>query len=742
MLGRVFSGLAVLALVAAARAEDCARLRGLVIDGSGEPLPLCHATLVDLGRWTSSGPDGRFSFLHVPPGPHRLRVTRLGYRDRLLAVELQACDTLDLTLRLEEAPLAMGDLTVEGHGERLERLHDPALALQAAQLQREGGATLAEALDGQTGVSSRSMGPAPARPVLRGHSGDRLLLLEDGASTGDLSATSADHAVAIDPLSARRVEWIRGAETLLHAPGAAGGVLDVDRGLVPDEARDGLAGSLALGSASGNRSLDGALRLDGGSGGSAWTLDGTWRRADDMDTPTGRLGNSSLATAGLSAGLSAIGDAGHLGLAGTVYESDYGIPGGFVGGHPNGVDISMQRRNLRIAGRRLEPGAGLRFLAGSLSLARYHHAEYESSGLLGVEFGVLDAELRLDAGLGSWWRFTEGRLRLEAELRDFATGGLSHAPDTDESRLALAWLEHATFGDGWHLRAALRGDARRLDPGPERVSLVVGHIRERSFAGISGALQLDAPPCLLAGWQLEPSACLQRSWRAPTVEELFSGGPHLAAYSYEVGNPELGAETGWLSEAGLELRRGGLRARLSGYLQVFDGYVFPSFTGRFSARRADLYEYRSEGRDARIAGIELDGGWSLEGWRLAAGGSWTRGDLVGGGPLPAMPPASGRLDLERLLGAWTAGLRLSGALPQDQVYRAEDPGALPEEATAGWLRLDLDLSWRAVAGGRLQQLDLRLENVLDLEYRNHLSRVRSVMPEAGRSLRASWRLWW
>ncbi|MDP2359733.1 MAG: TonB-dependent receptor [bacterium] len=737
-------GLAFLTLATALRAlagPDCAVLQGRVLDArDGQPLPLSHVFLLELGRGTATDAQGTFTFRHVPYGGHRVRVTHLGHRDHVQDLRLEGCDSLRLTIRLEPRALALAEIRVSGEAERLEQLHDPALMLRTAELQRELGSTLAETLDEQTGIATRSMGPAPARPVLRGHSGDRLLLLEDGAGTGDLSATSADHAVAMEPLVARQVVWIRGAETLLFSSGAAGGVLDVERGLLPGELPVKPEGTVALVAETASGSLGSSARLDGSWHQMGWMAGGSWRQAGDLRTPAGRLGNSGLGTGSLSTGIAHVGDRRRVGVGATLYESAYGIPGGFVGGHPEGVDIELARRNLHVEAD-LRPARGLRHVKLAGTFSHYEHAEFESSGLLGVSFDVLSAETGLELGLPAWGSFRQGQLRLAAHWRNFATGGLSHAPDTDERQLSLAWLEHALLPGGWHLQGALRGESRRLAPDRERMSLVVGHIRERSFHGLSAALQVDAPELSWGTWRLQPGGSLLRTWRPPTVEELFSGGPHLAAYSYEIGNPELGAERGWLLEAGAKARWSGLTLHLRGFHQEFQDYVFPSFTGRLSPRRADLFEYRTVGRDARHSGLELDAAWHDPRWRAQLGASLVRARLAKGGPLPAVPPATARLQAVRIWRAWEAGVQLSGALAQDQVYRAEDPEALPEARTAGWLRLDLLTGWRGVLGGRLHQMDVRVDNALDQEYRNHLSRLRGIMPEAGRSARLVWRMW-
>ena len=66
------------------------------------------------------------------------------------------------------------------------------------------------------------MGPAVSQPVVRGLSGDRVLMLEDGTPVGDASNSGTDHTTALDPSSARRIEVVRGPGALLYGGNAAG----------------------------------------------------------------------------------------------------------------------------------------------------------------------------------------------------------------------------------------------------------------------------------------------------------------------------------------------------------------------------------------------------------------------------------------------------------------------------------------------------------------------------------------
>jgi len=711
---------------------------------TGEALPLAQLRLDGKAAGHGDG-QGQFLLRGLPTGSHALEATHLGYQPWRSQVRISSADTLHLELRLLPADLLLQDLTVQAtpsHGD----FHDPVVDMGASQLAQRLEGTLAATLKSRPGIEERGMGPATGRPVLRGLSGSRLLVTEDGAGMGDLSAGSADHAVAADPLAAGALRVLRGPEALLEGSNAVGGVVEMERGLLPREGVEALEGSASLMGESASQGRGGALQVALPLAGLDWRVDGTWRAAGDAGTPLGTLHNTGLASSGAGLGLGA--SLGHLRLGAGLdhYLNHYGIPGGFVGAHPKGVGILMERAGATLQAdwsfhREEDSGARGRRLSWRSRLTRYRHEEREAGGTLGLAFDLDSHEGQAEWVLDAHGPFMEGKLRLQQLWRRVATRGLSHMPTVSESGLGLAWMEHAVLpvGNGsLHTTGALRGDARVVEPAEERWSAVVGHIRNRRFTGLSGALS--------AQWRaresaaMRPSITMQQGWRAPSPEELFSGGPHLAAYAFEIGNPELEPEASTSLELALDLDKTPWRARCALYHTRFSGFIFPSFTGRFSDRRADLYEYRYLGRDAQLQGVELEGAWSRDLWIMELGGSVMRGWLEEGTPLPAMPPAKARLRLSRQA-RWTPEVVIEAAAAQRRVYVAEDPGAQSEWPTAGWARLDLGLSWQGSGPHFLQQLSLRLGNVLDTEYREHLNRVRVVMPEQGRSLKVMWRAW-
>jgi iron complex outermembrane receptor protein len=250
------------------------------------------------------------------------------------------------------------------------------------------------------------------------------------------------------------------------------------------------------------------------------------------------------------------------------------------------------------------------------------------------------------------------------------------------------------------------------------------------------------------------------------VEELFSNGPHLASFAYEVGNPRLGTEAGFGLEAFAQWQRPGLHAEATVYTNRIDGYVryaplVDSTTGRplldYRLRRYEVYQATAS--DARFWGAEgrlavtLAPNWSAE-----VTGQWVRGTNIDTGePLPFVPPLHGRLAVSRTGQRLRGGLSLDAAAPQRRVPpppsglvtcldaspgEAGCPQALPGEfvPTAGRVLVGGWLGLRLMAFGAAHEVTLRIDNALDTAWRDPLSRIKSVAPQPGRNVSLTYRL--
>ena len=240
--GRLFFVGAVLALLSPALlanigwADQAVLIEGYVFDSeSGLPIRNVNVQPADPAAGASTDEKGRF-VLHLSRGVYRLSFTHVGYlkahHDLTVSGAKHPVIYMEISrLSLELDPI---DIVARRAETRFDELQEATRVLSGDELRKKYSMTLAETMKNELGVAIRSMGPAPARPVIRGLSGDRVQINVDGIESQDLSSTSADHAVTVETFNAERLEIIRGPRTLLHTATAGGGVINVVKHKIPE----------------------------------------------------------------------------------------------------------------------------------------------------------------------------------------------------------------------------------------------------------------------------------------------------------------------------------------------------------------------------------------------------------------------------------------------------------------------------------------------------------------------------
>lgn len=722
---------------------------GVVRDSAtGAPLAAAVVRLVELHRETRTHEDGAFAINVVPPGRYQLVVQRIGYRSVNRALEVgSAAVTVDIALR--EAPMQLAASVVTG--QISERGSADAITatsvLSEAKLDRRLDGTLGATVAGTPGVSVSQMGPATARPVLRGMSGDRVLILEDGMRPGDLSSTSMDHAVAIDPLTASKVEVVRGPMSLLYGSSALGGVVNLIRQEVPTLLASHAHGTLSAQASSVNSGLTVGAVGEAPLLGFTVRGEGSVRRAGDLRTPVGTLGNTSLGLVSGSVGASKVGEWGYTGVSYRFYQNDYGLPGGFVGAHPNGVDIGMTRHMVR-SETEWHPREG-RFESVKLNLSftDYEHEEIGSNGNVATRFAQLMTVGEGVARHRALGPFSSGAWGVRAQYRDVLTAGALRTPNTADWSAAAFVIEEAGTGP-LRVQVGARYDVARFLP-LEAASVVVQADTFAAAARTFGALSASVGALYRMENGVRFGASVSRAYRTPDFNELYSDGPHLAAYSYDVGNPRIGQETGLGLDLFARLERERVRVEVAAFMNRMDGYIFPRNTGELG-RQGERWKFQYANEDATLAGAEGEFEWTLAEHIVLDGSmSYVRGTIRGSrdtipavgtdtarlesANLPLQPPLNGRLGLRHETAGWSYGGGLRWAARQERLGDFETE-------TAAYATGDLFVGRRLLLGGRLHSVTLRVENLLDAEIRDHLSRTKLIIPEAGRNVSLLYRV--
>ncbi len=649
--------------------------------------------------------------------------------------------------------------------------------LSGTELMRDLRPQIGDTLARQPGVSATSFSPGASRPVLRGFQGERIRVLTDGIGSIDVSNTSADHAVTIDPLTAERIEVLHGPAVLLFGSQAIGGAVNVlDKRIprrVPDEPVhiDAIA---TYGSAANERSIGAAADVPLTAGGLVLHLDGSYRNSDDLEVGgfvlskelraeqqeraaeeleeghaeeaaealelanlKGRIPNTQTETVTAGAGLALIRDKGSLGFSVSYYDSKYGVPSRPGSGHAHGeegeegeeeeegghehgevpVTIALDQIRADLRGELNVGGGFLDKIRTRLAFADYQHTEFEGEEV-GTVFKTRGMEGRFElvqADRGGW----RGVTGMQYFSRDFAAvGAEAFVPPNQTEQLGVFTLQEVSFGP-IGFEAAARYEHTKV--GSKRIGI------ERSFDAFSGALgaSYDFTPTLKAGVNVS------HAQRAPAAEELFSNGPHIATQAFEIGNPMLRKEKSWGAEAYLRGEARGVRFGVSLFGNRFDNYIFEAETGE-EEDGLPVFEYLQ--RDATYWGFEAEVTAPLfeaGGFKFVADGvaDYVRATIKGRGPVPRIPPL-------RILGGIEAQTKAIDARLEAEWIDEQDRVAPLEDVTDGFTLVNASLAWRPW-GTASRTIILSANNIFDVDARRHASFTAEYVPLPGRDIRIS-----
>jgi iron complex outermembrane receptor protein len=667
------------------------------------------------------------------------------------------------TVVLPEVSVTATPITSSGVGSFV-----PVTTLDQPEIVERSSRSLGDTLFTEPGMTSSSFAPGASRPIIRGLDNFRVRLQENGFGANDVSAFGEDHAVPLDPLTAERIEVIRGPASLRWGSQAIGGVVNVINNRIPTALpEEAVEGRISGGWNTGTRGWDGVGSVNLRAGNFVVHADAFGRYDSDYRLPGGgRQLNSGVRTDGKSVGLSYFFDQGFIGSSISHFRSRYEIPGGEEAELRTNIDMEQVRWASRGEYR---PGAGpFSNVAYWLGFTTYHHEEIGAEHDEGGDGGAADVDFSHVHG-GFRNRSWDGRIELQhvpvttgiGELKGalgvsfeqerLRTTGefLEFLPPAQTDRYAGYLFEELGLTPSLRLQAAARLEFVRIDgatatfPAGNLPNNVDGEFenspRRRDFVPMSvslGALK-DLPGSMQA------RVTGQYVQRAPSAAELFSRGAHDASGTFDIGDPGLRKEAAWTAEVGLSRQVGEFRFDTSAYLSKFNNFIYRALTGNScgeefgscaSGTDEEFLQVAYGQRDARFYGVEAKAEQDLA--RLGSGTfgvsgryDFVRAEFTGGGNLPRIPPHRLGGGLWWRAADWSSSLDYLHAFNQNRTGENETP-------TKGYELLNARVSYTAqVNSGTALTFSLIGSNLLDSDIRNVASFKKDEVLLPGRSLR-------
>ena len=700
----------------------------------------------------------------------------------LPAAPLWAQEEGDQAMPHEHDPHADQIIIRAGGLERLDFLAGTSV-VAGEVLDRNQNGQLGDVLESLPGVSTTGYAPGASRPILRGLDGNRVRLLVDGIGSIDVSNTSADHGVAIDTMTADSIQVLRGPATLLYGSSAIGGAVNVlDKRIPRSKPEGGFHAEGMIGTDTASDLLTGAASFDLSLGDAlVWHVDGSYREAGELEiagfaldehlredvladaaeemeeghldeaeellevaSVRDILPNSDSETYSLGTGMTFFAGRSSFGVSVSYYDSQYGLPSGPGGHHHEEEDHDDDHdddheeddhSNVRIdleqfrADFRGDIYLGEGFFSNLTT--RWGYSDYTHIELEGDEVGTVFAAEGIEGRVeliqnpqdfgGASWRGSVGGQFLN---RDFeATGAEAFVPPNTTNQFALFTLQELRSGP---FEAELGARWETISQEADTIGI------SRDFDTFSAALGLS----FTADAGLRTGLNLTRSERAPSADELFADGPHLATSQFEVGDPDLGIETATGVEAYVNASIGGTELRAAIYKNWFDDFIYLADTG-LEEDELPIYQFLQQ--DADWFGMEAEASIPLYngesgGFIADLTGSYIRATFDDGTPVPRIPPLT-------LTGALEWQSDLFDIRGEVEHFAAQNRVATLEEQTEGFTHVNMSVNFHPYGDERMVIL-LQANNIFDVEGRRHTSFTKEFVPLAGRNIALTLRSRW
>ena len=635
------------------------------------------------------------------------------------------------------------------------QIENPIHVIDEETLNKSGSHSIGESIDNLLGVSNTDFGSIVGQPVIRGLSGARVKVLENGLVNRDVSGIGADHPIDIDLNNIQQVEIVRGPSSLLYSNGALGGIVNVVDNTITQE--DFSEQEIKLGFEH-NSVSDGDVHnisFSDNIEGFNVSLAYKHQNFNNFEIPDEAviheeegheeeekdyLENSDAKIAAYKTGVSIVEDWGYFGVSFKNIENVYGIP--FHGEHEEeegGEHHEEEEERIESS-----TDSDTTNIKGAYKIASdyinqvdyfYSDTDYELVELhIGGEHNGEKTTFLNDAQeLGAILDLSNDALTQKVVIR-------SMEEDTsilgEEAFMENVESEETSFGyylsrefSNFDIDFGIRRDE------VNRKSKVGSTAYDKDFDSTSFVLGF--------GFDLSSTADLSLSIgsveRAPSSVEMFMNGEHAAVQRNEIGNPNMQAEEAQNIDLGLSFDNDVIYGSINFYQNDVDNYIYRKDSGVKGTGEMKLEIANFVQKDAELDGYEIQVGTDFDflngNLGLTIGRDSVNGTFIDGSNIPRIVPAR---DIYTL--SYTED-NLSVDLDLTEVNAQPDFGSDGDSFTAGFELLDLSISRSfPVEGVEDFKVVLFANNLLDEIARNHSSTVKNEVPLPGKNLGIGFRV--
>ncbi|MEH0155209.1 TonB-dependent receptor [Limibacter armeniacum] len=752
---------------------------GRVLDKTTlESLPGAVIVIKGSESVSSTDQNGYYS-VRVPAGEIVLHVHLLGYEDKIDGFTINK--NLVRNYQIEPVSFQLQQVIVEDEHEH-SLAEDALMAEQVNErfIARNMANTLAGTLEKKAGISSISTGVGISKPVIRGMSLSRILVIDGGIVQQD-QQWGTDHGLAIDQLGVESMEVVKGAASLMYGSGGMGGVIRVKDPSLPE--KEGFGASLTSFYRSNNQAIGTSLMGEYRTGDWFARVRGTWQQYGNYKVPSadftyletvrklddGVLVNTGGEEKNFSGTVGVEKKWGKVAAEISNFNQLVGLFPGAVGiPSQNWLDSFENDRKPSVPSQHVNHfkarlHATLPFSQNSdlnINLAfqendrkeesdpRMHGRKLDENGFTehGLILQTITSDVRYAFNKEKKWHHTVG-VTFEHQQQDRNGFGFL-LPKYEQLTGGIFYFTGYDIAEDLKLTGGVRYDFANIEVKEDYLETVIldngepwWRVRkfDRDFGAFSGALGVNWS--VSDHWDVKLNGA--RTFRIPTVPELSINGVHHGTFRHERGDMNLSPEKGYQFDLSVNYQAPKLNVMVTPFFNYYENYIYLKPGLEFSNLPDAGQVYQHSEAEGMHAGFEAVVTYNiLPQLKFHNASEYVYNyNMDTKLPFPFTPPFSNLTELEYTFRdvAWLKAPFLS---TEYRITAEQSRVDLNEAKTPGYQLLNLSAGFNFEAGKSMGSLLFRVDNLADTQYMKHLSRYRILnLPEQGRNFIITFKYW-
>ena len=704
---------------------------GKITDAKNQPIIGVSVYAPELQKGTATNENGIYTISNLPAGTAKLTFYFTGYATQNKTIIVLKKENI-LDIILEETVLHMDEVIVSTAFNRIQSQNVMKVEHSSIkELQQKGTATLIEGLATIPGVSQVSTGTSIGKPVIRGLSGNRVLVYSQGIRIEN-QQFGDEHGLGLNDAGVESVEVIKGPASLLYGSDALGGVLYLNPEKFANA--DTFIANFSQKFFSNTLGSNSTLGLKTSTENWKFLARGAFNTHSDYKIAKGdQVTNTRYNETDFKTG---------IGYSNSKFSSVFrynyndlnlGIPDKGIAEQTNNKKTEYPKQG--VFSHLLSLNTVLFFekskLDVNLGYISNDRSEYEDSDIAILQMKLKTFNFDAKYHLPKFGNF-ESIIGIQGmNQTNFNSGEEYLIPDATTNDIGF-------FGTGiyeWKsnvLQAGLRFDNRNVLTTAYGIQGEEGSFKaiDKSFDSFNASLGYKTNLAKDLALRLNVAS----GFRAPNLAELSSNGVHEGTNRYEIGNSELNTEQNIQTDLNLEYKSSHLEFFVNGFYNHINNYIYTSPTGAIIAENA-VFDYIQN--NAKLFGGEIGFHFHphpLDWLHYESSFATVTAKKQNGDFLPLIPANNwnNTIRTEFKIKNWLeegfATLNVSSTFNQNNVSGFETK-------TAGYTLLNLGFGGKVKLGKTIFDLNLNANNLLDKEYTAHLSRLKTDgIPNIGRNI--------